>query len=65
MYIPVWPQFDHLLMATSSRMMHRVTKRRSSQTGSTLQSVRGTSMASSHQIWDAVEDSQRECAALT
>ncbi len=31
--IPLWLQCTHLLMATSSRIMHRVTKLKSSQTG--------------------------------
>ncbi len=33
MSIPLWLQYTHLLMATSSRIMHHVTKLKSSQTG--------------------------------
>ncbi len=33
MSIPLWLQCTHLLMATSSRIMHHVTKLKSSQTG--------------------------------
>ncbi len=33
MFIPLWLQCTHLLMATSSRIMHHVTKLKSSQTG--------------------------------
>ncbi len=33
MSIPLWLQFTHLLMTTSSRIMHHVTKLKSSQTG--------------------------------
>ncbi len=33
MSIPLWLQCTHLLMATSSRIMHHVTKPKSSQTG--------------------------------
>ncbi len=33
MSIPLWQQCTHLLMATSSRIMHHVTKLKSSQTG--------------------------------
>ncbi len=33
MFIPLWLQCTHLLMATSSRIMHHLTKLKSSQTG--------------------------------
>ncbi len=49
-HVPLWLQCSHLLMATSSKIMHHVTKLKSSQTGflmtMTWQWVHFTQMAS-------------------
>ncbi len=60
MSIPLWLQCTNILMATSSRIMHHVTKLKSSQTGflnMTMSSLCSNGLHS-HQIWilwDVVE----------
>ncbi len=61
MSVPLWLQCTHLLMATSSRIMHHVTKLKSSQTGflnmtmSSLYSIGLHNLNPIEHLWDVVE----------
>lgn len=70
MSLPLWPVI-HLLMAISSRIMHKATKLLSSQTGylnMTMSSLSSNGLQSLHlnaieHLWDVVEVSHHICAA--